>query len=315
MKILYFDDFKLGVLKGDAVVDVSAEVKDIPNTGPGDLMNGLIEQWSKYKPRLESATARGTGVPVSGVRIRPPVPGPRTIDCMAVNYMEDGTRSAPAPINAFHKSPSAIIGHGDTMVLPDVPATIFEGEAEMAVVIGRKCTHVSKLDAMSYVFGYMNFIDGSARGLPPQGNVFFQMKSRDTFAPIGPWLVTADEIKDPLKLQVRQWNNGVLMQNFNTDDMGHKIAKCIAWLSSIHTLLPGDIVATGTNHRGLNPYMDGDTIEQEIDGLGRLKFTVKDALKRGWARKTRLKMHEEAKEKTAGSYPDITPQLTGKYAK
>jgi 2-keto-4-pentenoate hydratase/2-oxohepta-3-ene-1,7-dioic acid hydratase in catechol pathway len=315
MKILYFDDFKLGVLKGDAVVDVSAEVKDIPHTGPGDLMNGLIERWGTYKPKLEAAVARGAGLPVSSVRVRPPVPGPHTIDCMAVNYMEDGTRSAPAPINAFHKSPGAIIGHGDTMVLPDVPATIFEGEAEMAAVIGKKCSNVGESEAMSHVFGYMNFIDGSARGLPPQGNVFFQMKSRDTFAPIGPYLVTSDEIKDPLKLQVRQWNNGVLMQNFNTDDMGHKIAKCIAWLSSIHTLLPGDIVATGTNHRGLNPYMDGDTIEQEIDGLGRLKFTVKDAHKRSWARKTRLQMHEEVKEKTAGSYPDITPQLSGKYAK
>ena len=163
MKLLHFDDFKLGVLKGDAVVDVSAEVKDIPHTGPGDLMNGLIEHWGSYKPRLEAAVARGAGLPVSGVRIRPPVPSPRTIDCMAVNYMEDGTRSAPAPINAFHKSPSAIIGHGDTMVLPDAPATIFEGEAEMAVVIGRKCSHVSEAEAMSYIFGYMNFIDGSAR--------------------------------------------------------------------------------------------------------------------------------------------------------
>ena len=169
MKLLYFDDFKLGVLKGDAVVDVSAEVKDIPHTGPGDLMNALIEHWSSYKPRLEAAVARGTGVPVTGVRIRPPTPGPRTIDCMAVNYMEDGERSAPAPINAFHKSPSAIIGHCDTMVLPDVPALVFEGEAEMAVVIARKCSHVSEAEAMSYVFGYMNFIDGSARGLPPPG--------------------------------------------------------------------------------------------------------------------------------------------------
>ncbi|MDP3077098.1 fumarylacetoacetate hydrolase family protein [Bradyrhizobium sp.] len=315
MKLVYFDDFKLGVLKGDTVVDVSAEVKDIPHTGPGDLMNGLIEHWSSYKPRLEAAVARGAGVPVSGVRIRPPTPGPRTIDCMAVNYMEDGTRSAPAPINAFHKSPSAIIGHGDTMVLPDVPAVAFEGEAEIAVVIGRRCSHVSEAEAMSYVFGYMNFVDGSARGLAPPGNVFFQMKSRDTFAPIGPWLVTSDEIEDPLKLQIRLWNNGVLMQNFNTDDMGHKIGKCIAWLSSIHTLHPGDIVATGTNHRGLNPFMDGDTIELETEGLGRLKFSVKDDLKRGWARKTRLQMHEEAREKTPGAYPDITPQLSGKYAK
>jgi hypothetical protein len=105
------------------------------------------------------------------------------------------------------------------------------------------------------------------------------------------------------------------MQNFNTDDMGHNIAKSIAWLSSIHTLLPGDIVATGTNHRGLNPFMDGDTVELETEGLGRLKFGIKDELKRTWARKTRLQCHEEAKEKTAGNYPDFTPQLTGKYAK
>lgn len=315
MKLVYFDDFKLGVLKGDVVVDVSAEVTDIPHTGPGDLMNGLIERWDRYRPRLEAAVARGSGVSVSGVRIRPPVPGPRTIDCMAVNYMEDGERSAPAPINAFHKSPSAIIGNGDTMVLPDVPAAVFEGEAEVAVVIGRKCSHVSEDEAMSCIFGYMNFIDGSARGLPPPGNVFFQMKSRDTFAPIGPYLVTADEIKNPQKLKIRLWNNGVLMQDFNTDDMGHSIAKSIAWLSSIHTLLPGDIVATGTNHRGLNPFMDGDIIELETEGLGRLRFGVKDDLKRTWARKTRLQMHEEAKEKTRGVYPDMTPQLTGKYAK
>jgi 2-keto-4-pentenoate hydratase/2-oxohepta-3-ene-1,7-dioic acid hydratase in catechol pathway len=315
MKLLYFNDFKLGVLKGDQVVDVSDEVKGIAHTGPGDLMNRLIEQWDGYKGRLEAAVAKGSGVPVSSVRIRPPVPGPRTIDCMAVNYMEDGTRSAPAPINAFHKSPSAIIGQGDTMVLPDVPASIFEGEAEMAAVIGKKCSNVSEAQALSHVFGYMNFIDGSARGLPPPGNVFFQMKSRDTFAPIGPYLVTADEIANPQKLQIRLWNNGMLMQNFNTDDMGHNIAKSIAWLSSIHTLLPGDIVATGTNHRGLNPFMDGDTVELEVESLGRLKFSIKDDLKRTWARKTRLQCHEEAREKTPGAYPDFTPQLSGKYAK
>ena len=315
MKLLYFDDFKLGVLKGDAVVDVSAIVSDIPHSGPGDLINGLIERFAAYRPKIEAAVAKGQGVPLGSVRIRPPLPKPATIDCMAVNYMEDGTRSAPAPINAFHKSPSAIIGNGDTMVLPDVPAPIFEGEAEMAVVIGKKATNVSQKDAMGYIFGYTNFIDGSARGLPPPGNVFFQMKSRDTFAPIGPFLVTADEIKDPQKLQIRLWNNGTLMQNFNTDDMGHKIPRCIEWLTSIHTLEPGDIIATGTNHRGLNPFMDGDKIELETEGLGRLTFQVKDELKRTWARKTRLQMHEESNTKTPGNYPDFTTQLTGKHAK
>src|SRR5207302_10012434 len=268
MKILYFNDFRLGVLKGDnSVVDVTALVQDIPHVGPGDLINGLIERFSSYRQKLEQAVAQGQGVPLASVRIRPPLPKPTTIDCMAVNYMEDGTRSAPAPINAFHKSPSAIIGNGDTMVLPDVPATIFEGEAEMAVIIGKRASHVKAADAMDYVFGYTNFIDGSARGLPPAGNVFFQMKSRDTFAPIGPYIVTKDEIRDPQKLQIRLWNNGTLMQNFNTDDMGHKIPRCIEWLTSIHTLEPGDIIATGTNHRGLNPFIDGDKIEIETEGL------------------------------------------------
>src|SRR5205823_3898547 len=133
---------------------------------------------------------RGTGVPVSGVRIRPPLPKPYNIDCMAVNYMEDGTRAEPSPINAFHKSPNAIIGPGDTMVLPDAPASVFEGEAELALVIGKRASNVAAADAMSYIFGYLNFIDGSARGLKPDG--FYLMKSRETFAPIGPYLVTAD---------------------------------------------------------------------------------------------------------------------------
>ena len=193
------------------------------------------------------------------------------------------------------------------MVLPDVPATIFEGEAELGLVIGKTATNVPQADAYDHIFGYVNFIDGSARNLPPPGNTFFQVKSRDTFAPIGPYIVTADEIDDPQNLQVQLWNNGTLMQDFNTDDMAHKIPRCIEWLSSIHTLSPGDLVATGTNHRGLNSFMDGDKIELEVEGLGRLHFDVQDDLKRTWARDTRLQHHEKGLD---GAH---TPQLTGKY--
>jgi 2-keto-4-pentenoate hydratase/2-oxohepta-3-ene-1,7-dioic acid hydratase in catechol pathway len=307
MKLLFFDDFKLGVLKGDAVVDVSDVVRDIPHTGPGSLMSGLIERWADYKGRIEAAVNQGRGVPIGQIRIRPPLPKPTNIECMAVNYMEDGTRSEPAPINAFHKSPSSIIGDGETMILPDVPATIFEGEAEMALVIGKRASNVSQAEAMSYVFGYLNFIDGSARGLPPAGNTFYQMKSRDTFAPIGPFLVTADEIPDPNKLQVRLWVNGELKQNYNTSDMAHKIPRCIEWITSIHALEPGDIVATGTNHRGLSAFQNGDLIEIETEGLGRLRFHIRDDLKRTWARETRLDRQERGLEGT-------TPQLEGKYA-
>lgn len=308
MKLLYFDDFKLGVLNGDKVVDVSAVVADIPHTGPHDLISGLIARFDAYRGRLEDAAASAEGVPVSGVRIRPPLPKPGNIDCMAVNYMEDGTRAEPAPINAFHKAGNAVIGHGDTMVLPDVPATIFEGEAEIAVVIGKRAANVGEAEAMSHVFGYVNFIDGSARGLPPEGNVFFQMKSRDTFAPIGPYLVTADEIPDPQNLHVQLWVNGDCKQDFNTSDMAHKIPRCIEWASAIHTLEPGDILATGTNHRGLSAFQDGDRVELEVEGLGRLRFDVRDDLKRTWSRDTRLEHTEK------GLPGRATPQLTGKYA-
>lgn len=308
MKLLLFDDFRLGVLRGDQVVDVSDSVKDIPHTGPGDLMSGLIARFADYRKKIEEAAGRGKPAPLSGVRIRPPLPRPTNIVCMAVNYMEDGTRSEPAPINAFHKSPYAVIGDGDTMVLPDVPAAIFEGEAEIAVVIGRRASHVKAAQAMKYVFGYTGFIDGSARDLPPPANVFYQAKSRDTFAPIGPFIVTADEVRDPHKLGIRLRVNGVLKQDFNTSDMAHKIPRCIEWVTSIHTLEPGDVLATGTNHRGLSGFQDGDRIELETEGLGKLQFNIRDELKRTWSRETRLDRQEKGLEGT-------TPQLTGKYKK
>ena len=309
MKLCYFNDFRLGVIKGDQVVDVTDAAKGVPHRDTRDLIVGVIAEWDSYKGKLEKAAADGKGVPLASVRLRPPVPRPGNIDCMAVNYMEDGTLPEKPAINCFHKAATAVIGDGDTMVLPDVPASIFEGEAELALVIGKRASNVKAADYKQYIFGYTCFIDGSARGLPPPGNVFFQMKSRATFAPIGPWLVTADEIPDPQKLGVELKNNGVTMQKFNTDDMAHQIPRCIEWLSSIHTLEPGDIVATGTNHRGLNSFMDGDKIELTIEKVGTLKFNVKDELKRTWARTTR------SQHKDKGGEGPHTPQLTGKYAK
>ncbi len=303
MKLAFFNDFRLGIVIGDGIVDVSAEVADVPHTGPGNLISNLIGDFARYRTRLEAAAARGTAVSLADVTLRPPLPRPANIVCMAVNYMEDGTKTEPAPINAFQKASTAIIGPGDRMVLPDVAATIFEGEAELALVIGKTATNVKAADAMDYVFGYTCFIDGSARGVP----AFYQMKSRETFAPIGPWIVTADEIADPQNLQIKLWNNGEIKQNFNTDDMAHKIARCIEWVSSVHTLLPGDILATGTNHRGLHAFQHGDKIDLEVEKVGKLSITVHDDLKRTWGRDTRLER--------AGMTPDTSPQLTGKYAK
>jgi len=307
MKIVCFDDYRLGVLNGPTTfVDITPVVRDAGQGDPRLLINSVIEKFAQYRGKIEQAVADGKAIPLESVKLRPPVPRPGNIDCMAVNFVEE-MFPKPPPINGFHKSPNAIIGPGETMVLPDVPATIFEGEAELAVVIGKRADKVSAADAMSYVFGYVNFIDGSARELPPPGNTFYQVKSRETFAPIGPYLVTADEIADPHKLDVKLWVNGVLKQDFTTADMANKIPRCIEWVSSIHHLDPGDIIPTGTNHGGLNPFMDGDVVELEIQGLGRLKISVRDDLKRTWARETRVERHRK-------KLPTISPQMTGKYA-
>ena len=308
MKLCVANRGRVFVVHGEEAVDVTTSISSIPHTTVSDLMVGLVADFDKARPSIERAVASGKGVPLSSLSFEAPIPRPRNIVCMAVNYMEDGTRSAPAPINAFHKAPTSVIGHGATMVLPDAPASNFEAEAEIALIIGKRAKNVTAANAMSHIFGYLNFIDGSARGLQPHDQRFFQVKSRDTFAPMGPFIVTADEVPNPQKLQIRLWVNGVLKQNFNTDDMAHKIPRCIEWASSVHTLEPGDVLATGTNHRGLSSLQDGDFVELECDGLGRLAVKVRDDLKRTWSRETRLEREQQGLE-------PLPPQLSGKYSK
>ena len=308
MKLCVANGERVFVVRGEEAVDVTASISSIPHISVSDLMIGLVADFDKARPSIDRAVASAKGVPLSALNFDAPIPRPRTIVCMAVNYMEDGTRSAPAPINAFHKAPTSVIGHGATMVFPDAPASNFEAEAEIALIIGKRAKNVTAANAMSHIFGYLNFIDGSARGLQPHDQRFFQVKSRDTFAPMGPFIVTADEVPNPQKLQIRLWVNGVLKQNFNTDDMAHKIPRCIEWASSVHTLEPGDVLATGTNHRGLSSLQDGDSVELECDGLGRLAVNVRDDLKRTWSRETRLEREQQGLE-------PLPPQLSGKYSK
>ncbi|MGH7101441.1 MAG: fumarylacetoacetate hydrolase family protein [Acetobacteraceae bacterium] len=309
MKLALFDAFRLGVVEGEGLVDVTSAVADLPCRAPERLMGALIARFDSYRDRIARAAAEGAGKPLSSVRLRPSLPRPGNIVCMAVNIMENGTLPAPPLINAFPKTANALIGPGDTMVLPDAPASIFEGEAELGVVIGKAASHVPEAEAMRHVFGYVNFIDGSARGLPAPQNVFFQMKSRDSFAPIGPWIVTADEIADPQNPAVRHWVHGDLKQDFSTSDVAHKIPHCIAWVSAIHRLDPADLLATGTNHRGLSALQDGDRVELEIEKLGRLHIIVRDDLKRHWAPTTRLEHREQ------GGQGPFTPQIPRKYAR
>jgi 2-keto-4-pentenoate hydratase/2-oxohepta-3-ene-1,7-dioic acid hydratase in catechol pathway len=301
MRIAFIDDYRPAVVEGQKVVDVSDLLSSIPRLGPQDVLEGLISRFDELKPRLEAAARSGQGKSIGEVRFRPPVPGPSKIVCMAGNYMESGTIPAPYDVDAFLKSPASIIGDGDTVVLPDAPATVFQHESELGVLIGKKASKVRAGQALDYVFGYLNFIDVSARGINPNGrNSFWWQKSWDTFGPIGPWIATHDEIADPQQLHIRLWNNGDLRQDFSTSDMARGVAQVIELISNEVTLLPGDIIATGTNHLGLGPLQDGEKVEMEITGLGRLRVSVRDDKKRTWRRETVAQQRaREAAEKAA----------------
>lgn len=283
MKLVFFDDFKLGLVKDDRVVDLTEAVRDVNQPTPQDLLNGVIAGFQRtYRARFEELAQRAQGVPLSQVRLRSPLPRPGKIVAMAANYLENGALKEPRPINAFLKSPESIIGLGDTVVLPPAQAPVFHHEAELGIVIGREAANISAAQAYDHIFGYVNFIDVSARGLHP--NSFYWGKSWDTHGPCGPYLVTADEVPNPQNLAIKLWVNGTLRQDYNTSDMGHKIPRTVEWITSVATLEPGDLIAGGTNHQGLGALQDGDQIEMEITGLGRLKVQVKDDLKRQWPR-------------------------------
>ena len=277
MKLLFFDDFKLGVLKGDAVVDVSDAVKDIPHTGPHNLISGLIERFDGLQGSPgERGRPRSGASRVSQVKIRPPIPKPYNIVCdgRELHGGRDALR-ARAHQRVPQVAQLASSATATPWCSPTCPPPSSRARPRWRSSSARSATNVSAGQAMSYVFGYMNFIDGSARGLPPERQHLLPDEvARHASRPMGPYIVTADEIPDPHRLQVKLWVNGTLKQNYNTSDMAHKIPRCIEWVTSIHSLDPGDVIATGTNHRGLSGFQNGDRIEIETEGLGALRFNI-----------------------------------------
>ncbi len=285
MKLALYDDFRLGVIEGDRIADAMSAVEGMSFRRPQDLMEEVIINWKEMRPRIEAAIEGQDGADLGSVRLRPPVPRPPKLICAAVNYLEFGQRE-PAVLDAFLKSPTAVIGSGDTCELPPAPASVFHHEPELAFVIGRQASKVEQDEALSYIFGYTNFLDMSARGLRGAvGNSFFLGKCWDTFAPMGPALVTADEIADPQNLQVRLWNNDEPRHDFPTSDMAHKIPELISEMSKITTLEPGDVIATGVNHQHIGAIQNGDVLRMEIEGLGPpLIISVSDPSGREWPR-------------------------------
>lgn len=283
MKLALFNDYQLGVIIDRQMVDATSALKGISYHTPQELMRMVVEDFSELRPKIAEAVHGKVGVPIESVRLRPPLPRPGQLVCLAGNYLEPA-KPERGEFNAFLKSPTAIIGSGETVELPKANATVFHFEPELSLVIGKTASRIPRHDAMSYIFGYTQLIDVSARGL--YGG-FFLGKSWHTFAPMGPALVTADEIADPNDLRIRLWVNQTVRHDFSTRAMDRFIPEMLEEVTKVLTLEPGDVVSTGTHHHGLSPVQDGDEVRLEVEGLGpALRVSVHDPLKRTWATPT-----------------------------
>jgi 2-keto-4-pentenoate hydratase/2-oxohepta-3-ene-1,7-dioic acid hydratase in catechol pathway len=281
MKLITFDAGqgpRLGALVNGQVVDLAA-------ASPGKLPAGMRQFLELGETGLERArsvvkqTLTAQTIPLDQVKVLAPILNPQKIIAIGLNYMDHCREQKVDPPQSpiiFAKFPTSIIGPGETICWDPSLTHQVDFEAELAVVIGRMARHVSQAEAMDYVAGYTICNDVSARDLQFGDRQWVRGKSLDTFCPLGPYLVTKDEIAGPQKLAIRCTVNGQVMQNSNTSEMIFGVRYLIEYLSRAFTLLPGDVITTGTPD-GVGVFRspplflkDGDTVTMEIEGLGQL---------------------------------------------
>ena len=286
MKFAAIKPNELAIVKNETLISIG---ELLPK---GSTMIDLITTYDAMKDKLAALAAGGTGVGLDAKRLKPPVENPSKIWAAAGNYKRGtaglgdargrGTAAKTSPEelleNIFLKPPSAIAGPEDNILIPKNADSIFP-ELELCVVIGKKARHVSKARAFDVVFGYTIMLDVTARGYGLSKNLSGTRNVRkgfETFAPIGPWITTKDEIADPHNLWMKLWINGELKQSAKTDAMINDIATQISFLSEVTTLLPGDLLTTGNPdspefQEKLKP---GDVLKSEIEGIGAMNLGV-----------------------------------------
>lgn len=269
----------IGVIQGNQIVELArvlpsapASIREVLAAGPD-----LLQQITMALPSAP------VGQALAEVRLEVPIPDPQKYLAIGMNYQDHAEEAARAGIAIpktqlwFNKQVSCITGPYNTVYKPRVTDKM-DYEAEMGVVIGKRCRYVSEADARSVVGGYFVANDLTARDWQFASPTFTLGKSFDTHGPIGPWITTDDEIADPHDLQMRLWVNGELRQNQNTGKMIYNIWQQIHHLSQVMTLEPGDLIATGTCANvgiALGKFLQpGDVVRVEIDQLGHIENRV-----------------------------------------
>ena len=281
----------LGVRRENRILDVGKAGKLLRVAVPGstdDLLAGKAVAGLNKVLGAPLGSVRTAYITVEEARFGPCITRPQKIIMLGFNYrkhaLETGTPIPKAPV-LFNKYANALSAHEGTVTLPTKVAKKFDYEVELQVLIGKTARDVSEADALSHVFGYATGNDFSARDLQyrdGKGSQFMIGKTSDGFLPIGPWLVGAEQVPDPQKLKIETRVNGEQRQLSNTDDMIFTCAQIIAYASSIFTLLPGDVISTGTPEGVINGKPEaqqvwlkpGDRIACSVEGMGELRFQL-----------------------------------------
>jgi len=273
MKLAVLDGVTPVVLTSDRAVDVSSILDARPTVaGPwGAWLEAGHDVGELAAVDLNTLPA----VPLADSVLSAPLARPRKIVAAPVNYLdhkvEMSEQKSIAEYGVFLKAGTSVVGPGDTVELPYDDRRI-DQEGELALVIGRTARHVAPQDALEHVFAYTCALDISLRSTEDRST----RKSFDTFTPLGPWLVTADEIPDPDSLDLQCWVAGAQRQSTSTAELLFPVRDLIAYASSVMTLEPGDVILTGTP-AGVGPLDDGDDVRVEISSIGALEVTVSAA--------------------------------------
>ncbi|GAA3336795.1 fumarylacetoacetate hydrolase family protein [Curtobacterium pusillum] len=266
----------VGRVDTDRLVDLTG------TAGIGSSVTAILPDLETLRPAIE--TADGHEYDLGEVTLLPPVDAPQKFLGIGMNYRAHAAEALQAGIPTptsqlwFNKQVSCIVGPHDDIEKPRVSDEM-DYEIELGVVIGKRCRHVAAADARSVIAGYVVVNDVSVRDwLAKRSPTFTLGKSFDTHGPIGPWLTTDDEIADPLDLGLRLWVNGEERQNARTNDMIYDVYEQIEYLTTVMTLMPGDVLATGTPSGIGAPTRNflrvGDVVRGEVDGLGVIENTV-----------------------------------------
>jgi 2-keto-4-pentenoate hydratase/2-oxohepta-3-ene-1,7-dioic acid hydratase in catechol pathway len=285
MKLCRYDENRLGLVLEDGIHDVTSALDALPaQRYPLPSHDVLVAGLGGLRPALEAAARRSKPIPVEKVKLLSPVANPGKLIAAPVNYkkhLEEALADKGIhhgnligeihKVGCFLKATSALAGPGEGVALVHTDRRN-DHEVELAVVIGRKARNVAAADALAYVAGYCIGLDMTIRG-PEERSM---RKSPDSYAVLGPWLVTADEIADPGQLSISITVNGDPRQNAHTSDLILPVAELIAWVSSFYTLHPGDVLFTGTP-QGVGPVKAGDVMLASIEKIGTMQVTCRAA--------------------------------------